>query len=176
MTDVDTRCLDAFPSWLRSLAEDALVLSVVVADEAAPEAARRQAAGALSYLFKSLDLVPDGIEDLGLLDDAFVLRVAARLATHVEPVPALQNLAREAELVSDFLGVDYPRLERFVAGLGRLTVRGRSVDDVLGSPGVAASFAGEVRGWAKDYVVPSFGRDAKNLVKLRSFLKTKLPA
>ncbi len=176
MSDVDSRCLDAFPGWLRSLAEDALALSALVTDASAPEGARRNAAGALSYLFKSLDLVPDGIEDLGYLDDAFVLRVAARLAHHSEPLPALEKLAHEAELVSDFLGVVYPRLERFVAGLGHLSVRGRTVDDVLASEDGSASFVGEVRGWANDYVAPPFGRDAKNLVKLRSFLNAKLPA
>lgn len=174
--DVDSRCLDEFPAWLRSLADDALVLCAVVADTAVHEDARRPAAAALSYLFKSLDLIPDGIEELGYLDDAFVVRVAARLASHVEPIPALERLAHDAELVSDFLAVDYPRLERFVAGLGKLTVRGRSVDDVLASSDVGESFIGEVRGWAKDYVVPAFGRDAKNLVKLRSFLRAKLPA
>jgi uncharacterized membrane protein YkvA (DUF1232 family) len=176
MSDVDSRCLDEFPAWLRSLADDAIVLGAIVADGAAPEDVRRHAAGALSYLFKSLDLIPDGIEELGYMDDAFVVRVAARLATQVEPIASLERLAHDAELISDFLAVDYPRLERFVAGLGRLTVRGRSVDDVLASADVTQSFVGEVRGWAKDYVVPAFGRDAKNLVKLRSFLRAKLPA
>jgi uncharacterized membrane protein YkvA (DUF1232 family) len=176
MSDVDSRCLDAFPAWLKSLAEDALALSTVVADASAPEGARRSACGALFYLFKSLDLIPDGIEDLGFLDDAFVFRVAARLGSHVEPIVAFEKLAHDAELISDFLDVEYPRLERFVAGLGRATVRGRSVDDVIESPEVTASFVGEVRGWAGAYVVPPFGRDAKNLVKLRSFLAAKLPA
>ena len=176
MSDVDSRCLDAFPAWLRSLAEDALGLSSVVADEGAPEQLRRGAAGALSYLFKSLDLIPDGIEDLGFLDDAFVFRVAARMASHGETVPGLEKLAHDAALVSDFLGADYPRLERFVASLGTVVVRGRAVDDIVATPSVAASLVGDVRGWAASYVVPSFGRDAKNLVKLRAFLSKKLPA
>ena len=34
-------------------------------------------------MFKSLDLIPDGLEGLGFLDDAFVLRVAAGLAVAV---------------------------------------------------------------------------------------------
>ena len=176
MSDVDSRCLDAFPAWLRSLADDALGLASVVADEGASEPGRRGAASALSYLFKSLDLIPDGIEDLGFLDDAFVFRVAARMASPGEASPALEKLAHDAALVSDFLGVDYPRLERFVASLGNAVVRGRSVDDVVSTPSVAASLVGDVRGWAGSYVVPSFGRDAKNLVKLRAFLSKKLPA
>jgi uncharacterized membrane protein YkvA (DUF1232 family) len=179
MSDVDSRCLDAFPAWLRSLTEDALGLSSVVADEGAPEPLRRGAAGALNYLFKSLDLIPDGIEDLGFLDDAFVFRVAARMVSPGEGAPAhekLETLAHDAALISDFLGVEYPRLERFVASLGTAVVRGRSVDDIVATPSVAASLVGDVRGWSVSYVVPSFGRDAKNLVKLRAFLSKKLPA
>jgi hypothetical protein len=33
--------------------------------------------GLAQRIFKSLDLIPDGIEDLGFIDDAFVFRVAA---------------------------------------------------------------------------------------------------
>jgi uncharacterized membrane protein YkvA (DUF1232 family) len=176
MSDVDSRCLDAFPAWLRSLADDALGLASVIADAGAPEFARRSAAGALSYLFKSLDLIPDGIEDLGFLDDAFVFRVSARMGSQGDSVPAFEKLAHEAGLISDFLGVEYPRLERFVASLGKSTVRGRAVEDVVSTQTVAASLVGDVRGWAASYVVPPFGRDAKNLVKLRAFLSKKLPA
>src|SRR5215471_7241828 len=116
MSNVDARCLDAFPAWLRSLSDDAVSLASVVEDDAAPEPSRRGAASALNYLFKSLDLIPDGIEDIGFLDDAFVFRVAARLAVHAEGgSPVLEKLATDAELISEFLGVEYPRLERFVA-------------------------------------------------------------
>src|SRR3954454_8618117 len=98
MSEVDTRCLDAFPEWLRSLGEDALALSAVVADGAQPEALRRRVAGALNYLFKSLDLIPDGIEDLGFLDDAFVFRVAAA-AVQADGVPeVLTALTSDAAL------------------------------------------------------------------------------
>jgi uncharacterized membrane protein YkvA (DUF1232 family) len=174
--DLDSRCLEAFPAWLRSLADDALALAGIVEDEQAPEPARRGAASALNYLFKSLDLIPDGIEDIGFLDDAFVFRVAARLAAHSDAaLPALDKLAAEAELVADFLGVEYPRLERFVSALGKTPVRGRSVDEIVSTPSVRTSFVGDVRGWAQSYATPSFARDSKNLVKLRSFFGKKLP-
>jgi uncharacterized membrane protein YkvA (DUF1232 family) len=77
MTDLQTRCLDAFPQWLSSLADDARVLLSRVQDETEPASVRKELAAALNYVFKSLDLIPDGIEDLGSVDDAFVLRVAA---------------------------------------------------------------------------------------------------
>lgn len=177
MSNVDSRCLDAFPDWLRSLADDATALGAVVLDDSQPESRRRALAGALNYLFKSLDLIPDGIEDLGFLDDAFVFRVAAaRAAVGDGASDALARLAGDTALLKEFLAADYARLEKFVAGLESGAARGRTVDQIVTDGTVRSAFASDVKGWTGSYVVPSFGRDAKNLVKLRSFLATKLPA
>lgn len=175
ISDVDAKCLDLFPEWLDSLGEDANALAAVLDDPEQPEPIGRSAAGALNYLFKSVDLVPDGIQDLGFLDDAFVFRVAADLVSKGEGTPEpFTRLASEATLVRQFLGTDYEHLERFVASLGNEPVRGRTVDEIISDPGVRTAFVGEVRGWAASYLTPSFGRDVKNLVKLRSFLKKRL--
>lgn len=174
ISDVDAKCLDRFPEWLESLGKDAVALAAVLDDPEQPEVARRSAASALNYLFKSVDLVPDGIQDLGFLDDAFVFRVAADAAKGEGAPESLARLASECELVRQFLETDYERLERFVASLGNEPVRGRTVDEILSDPGTRTAFLGEVRGWATTYVAPSFGRDVKNLVKLRSFLKKRL--
>ncbi len=139
MSDIQSRCLDAFPQWLRSLADDArAVAAALEAGVFANDTARRQLAGALNYLFKSLDLIPDGIEDLGFIDDAFVFRVASAAALGFEPAARgkdastpLERLAAEAELIREFLGPDAARLERYVAALGHGSARGRSVDDIV---------------------------------------------
>jgi len=175
MADSDERCLDQFPQWLASLGDDALALGQVLSGESLPEAARRQAAGALNYLFKSLDLIPDGIEELGFLDDTFVFRVAASLAGDAGADEAMKRLAADAELIREFLGEDYVRLEKFVQGLQQGAVRGRSVDEIVTDAAVASDLTGEVKGWAAAYEAPSFTRDEKNLVKLKSFLGAKLP-
>src|SRR5215470_7464213 len=86
MTELEARCLEAFPNWLRILGDDARALSKWVASDGTPDAARRSLIAALNYLFKSLDLIPDGIEDLGFVDDAFVFRVASSLALHESSV------------------------------------------------------------------------------------------
>ncbi len=183
MTELDTRCLDAFPEWLRTLAEDARALAGLVDNAELPEPARRQCVVALNYLFKSLDLIPDGIEDLGFIDDAFVFRVAAAGAIDgsaeagtADGTGTLARLADQTGLIREFLGDDYGRLAAYIRGLESMTVRGRSVDDVLGDGEVRAAMMSEVRGWAEAYVAPGFSRDEKNLVKLRSFLGAKLPA
>jgi dTDP-4-dehydrorhamnose reductase len=49
---------------------------------------KRYVTSGLNYIFKSLDLIPDGIDDLGFCDDAFVIRVAAALACEADPSAA----------------------------------------------------------------------------------------
>ena len=58
-----------------------------------------------------------------------------------------------------------------------LQSRGVQVVAAVGSgeEGVRRDFLNEVTGWATSYEPPTFGRDEKNLVKLKSFLSAKLP-
>lgn len=171
-----TRYLDMFPSWLRTLGEDAGALGNVVSGEANDEV-RRYVTSGLNYIFKSLDLIPDGIDDLGFCDDAFVIRVAASLAVEAEPTAAegvVGRLAEEAKAVSDFLGDDYPRLVAYVQGLRKGAARGRTVEDIMTDAAARTSFVHEVSAWSAEYQVPSFTRDVKTLIKLKAFLSAKL--
>ncbi len=180
MEELDARCLEAFPGWLRGLNADSRALGDLVEGARGSEAARRHLVGALNYLFKSLDLIPDGIEDLGFIDDAFVFRVASALAIAEDPgisssESAIGRMAEDAALIREFLDDDYPRLEAYVRGLGQVSARGRSVDQVIADDSQRAELAREVRSWADAYDAPSFNRDEKTLVKLRAFLSAKLP-
>src|SRR5689334_23106306 len=109
MTMTDTaalaRYLDMFPAWLRTLGEDAGALGSVV-QAGGDDEVKRYVTSGLNYIFKSLDLIPDGIDDLGFCDDAFVIRVAAALAVEAEPAAkdgVVGRLADEAKSVEDFL-------------------------------------------------------------------------
>src|SRR6202042_3181650 len=85
MTDApDPKYREMFPAWLRSLGEDAGALGTLVSGNASADVKRHVIAG-LNYIFKSLDLIPDGIDDLGFMDDAFVLRVACAFAVDARP-------------------------------------------------------------------------------------------
>lgn len=179
MSEEDTRYLEVFATWLRSLAEDARALSGVLSSQEHPEEVRRPIAAGLSYLFKSLDLIDDGIEGLGYVDDAFVLRVALRAIPEAhlssDGLPeVLGKLAGQADFVQEFLGADYERLEAFVRTLGSLNVRGRSVDALLSDPSVTEEFVADVNAWANRYEAPALGQDAHQAVKLRAFLGAKL--
>jgi uncharacterized membrane protein YkvA (DUF1232 family) len=182
MSDVNARCLEVFPGWLRTLGEDGEGVVGTLSEPKVSEGARKSLVSGLNYLFKSLDLIPDGIDDIGYLDDAFVLRVAADIAVRdgLEGAPedslaVVRRLADEVALVKEFLGADYRRLETYVIGLRRGSARGRSVDDIVGSADTLAEFVADVRGFARSYAAPSFTRDAKNLITLRAFFDAKLP-
>ena len=177
---IDPRFLEIFPSWLSSLGEDAAALGDTIGKQAAAKAhdgARRYLIAGLNYIFKSLDLIPDGIDDLGFCDDAFVIRVAAALACEGEPAAkegVVGRLAEDAHAVEDFLGDDYPRLVAYVKGLRKGAARGRTVDDIMTDVSARTSFVHEVTAWSKEYQVPSFTRDVKTLIKLKAFLSAKL--
>ncbi len=178
MTPLATRSLEAFPSWLKSLGQDAQKLAAIVENRSLPEGARRSAALALNYLFKSLDLIPDGLEDLGFVDDAFVFRVAAASAStadaQADSTGTLSRLAEEVGLVREFLSDVYPRLETYVASSATASARGRSVSDVLANDAACVEFVRDARQWGDAYAPPAFARDEKNLVKLKSFLSARL--
>jgi uncharacterized membrane protein YkvA (DUF1232 family) len=175
---IDPRYLEVFPQWLRSLGEDAAQVGDLLKSGAPDDEATRSLIAGLNYIFKSLDLIPDGIDDLGFLDDAFVLRVACDLAAAAKPDAkqgVVERLSDDAHAVRDFLGADYARLEGYVRGLRRGAARGRTVDDIVGDQETRAQFLSEVRAWSKGYQVPTFTRDQKTLVKLKAFLNAKLP-
>jgi uncharacterized membrane protein YkvA (DUF1232 family) len=182
MADTRHNHLELFASWLRTLGEDVEDLGAVVQSREVAAPARQVIAGGLNYLFKSLDLIPDGIDDIGYLDDAFVLRAAADLALRddvsslgADELRSLNRLAEDADAIKEFLGADYARLEAYVTGLRKGTSRGRSVSDILEDATTQASFLSDLRGFARNYQAPSFAREEKNLVKLKAFFDAKLP-
>jgi len=182
MSDQTAKYLDTFPTWLRSLGDDAEHLAALLGEKGLSQTAAQAVAGGLNYLFKSLDLIPDGIDDIGYLDDAFVLRVAADLALRedtgeadAEKLRAINKLANDCEMLREYLDKDYARLEAYVSGLKKGAARGRSVDDIIGDDNVRNEFLSDVRGFAKSYESPSFSREEKNLIKLRAFFDAKLP-
>ncbi len=174
--------LETFPGWLRNLgleAEDMVQLLLV---PGVAQDAREAIAGGINYLFKSLDLIPDGIDDIGYLDDAFVLRVAADLACREslgeatdEQAETLRRLAGECDTVRNFLGDHYPRLETYVVGLRNGAARGRSVADILGDDEICKELVSDVSGFAQSFESPSFAQEEKNLIKLKAFFDAKLP-
>jgi uncharacterized membrane protein YkvA (DUF1232 family) len=167
--------LDQFGTWLADLGKDVGALAELLRVNAEHESAK-SIAGGLNYVFKSLDLIPDGIDDLGYLDDAFVLRVAALHARQAGLTgEALERLAGQVETLRTFLAQDFDRLESYVASLQTGSARGRSVEQILGDSALRSSFLGELQIWSEQYQAPGFTKHSKTLVKLKAFLSAKLP-
>jgi uncharacterized membrane protein YkvA (DUF1232 family) len=182
MSDARRDYLEQFSTWLRTLGEDVERVGRIAAGEELPEPARQALVGGVNYLFKSLDLVPDGIDDIGYLDDAFVLRVAVEqgmrespMRLDAEPARVLSRLGEDAAIIQQFLETDYGRLASYVSGLRKVAARGRSVQDILHGDEVRAAFLSDLRAFAQSYEPPNFAREEKNLVKLRAFFDAKLP-
>ena len=181
MSEEHAPYFEAFPVWLRNLGEDVEELAGLLDDASLGEEARESVAGGLNYLFKSLDLIPDGVEHLGYLDDCFVVRVAAELAlgaaddAGTEALRVLGRLANEAEVIHDFLGDDFDRLLTYVKTLRRGAARGRSVNDILTDADTRAEFLQDVKVFCDGYKNPGFPTEEKSLIKLKAFLDAKLP-
>jgi uncharacterized membrane protein YkvA (DUF1232 family) len=172
--------LDLFPDWLRSLAADVRALARALCDSRLDSEERLWIACALNYLLKSVDLIPDGVEDLGFLDDAFILRrvadeIARQRGGAAEHHPCVARLSSDCVVVNEFLGKDALRLGEYVSGLRIVSVRGRSPSDIVEDESLARQVADEAASWAESYVCPTFLRDEKTLVKLKAFLAVKLP-
>jgi hypothetical protein len=137
----------------------------------------------LNYLLRSFELIPEGLEDLGYLDDLFAFRVLAEQAVRADPGPdpsprdpegTLGRLAADTELLVEFLGDDFELLRAAALAASGAEAKGRSVDDLLEDPELRAAALAEVRAWSEGYAPPELSSGEHELVKLRSFLGTKL--
>jgi uncharacterized membrane protein YkvA (DUF1232 family) len=180
---VKKQCLDTFGSWIASLAGDIEVLLKVAGDESLERSAREAATGGINYLFKSLDLIPDGIDDIGYLDDAFTVRVSATFVKEAgmgglddEAKGRIEELAKDTELIKGLLGDElYERFVSYVRDLKNGAARGRMVSEIIEDESSMKEFEAETVQFCKDYEPLSFSKDEKNLIKLTAFFDAKLP-
>lgn len=174
-SEKESEFLQNFRSWLTRLPKDAELIGASLTDEGLSRETRLALASGLNYLFKSLDLIDDGIVGLGFLDDAFVLRlVVARLQQGAPE--ALSDLQKEAELVYEFLGALSPRFDRYIDSLAETRARGRTPAEIVDDPDSTREFVQEVRSFAQRYECPELPGESTAIVKLRSFLGAKLPS
>jgi hypothetical protein len=182
VTPLDERCLAEFGEWLAGMPGEVVALSDLLEQRNLPEPLRLFAARALGYLRRSIALIPEGIEDLGCLDVLFATRVrAARLVQELPDLSlrdesgTLARLTADAELVQEFLGEDFERSrEAWLTPMAR-EPDGFEVDEALESESYRAELLDKVRTWAEGYVAPVLELGENELVKLRAFLRTKLP-
>jgi uncharacterized membrane protein YkvA (DUF1232 family) len=183
MSEFDEKCLNTFPNWLESLPDDVRAILLAAKSGDTGEETKRILLGCINYLFKSLDLIPDEVEDLGYLDDAFVLRLSAKSALEkglgdvtVETKNRLQSLAQEVTVIQEFLSADvFKRLTAYTAHLRNGAARGRLVDELWEKPAMFADLVDETETFIATFKTPEFKKDEKNLIKLAAFFEARLP-
>jgi uncharacterized membrane protein YkvA (DUF1232 family) len=171
-----SRRLEVFSLWLKTLPADVRAMAALLTPRE-PEAVRVYVASALTYLTRNLDLIPDGIEGIGYLDDAFVIRTASALAVEqfgVGSPAALRRLAQDNDVVKAFLGPEYARFRTYVTGLRDYVSKGRTAVQVAASEELSKGIAAEAVEWCGEYKESPLKKDPAELDRLGNFLRSKL--
>jgi uncharacterized membrane protein YkvA (DUF1232 family) len=82
--------------WARAIRRDVHALWLAARDPRTPWTARLLALGVAAYALSPIDLIPDVIPVLGLLDEAILLPLAILLAIRLIPAPLLAEFRAAA--------------------------------------------------------------------------------
>ena len=82
--------------WARRVKRDALALWIAARDPRTPLAAKLLAAALAAYAFSPIDLIPDVIPILGLLDDLLIIPLGILLALRLIPPALMQDFRDRA--------------------------------------------------------------------------------
>ncbi len=88
--------LERLKGWARQLKRDTIALWLAARDPRTPFAAKLIAGATAAYAFSPLDLIPDFIPVLGLLDDLLIVPGGIWLALRLIPPPLLAELRANA--------------------------------------------------------------------------------
>lgn len=88
--------LDRLRERARSLKHQALTLWIAARDPRTPLAAKLVAGAVAAYAFSPIDLIPDFIPVLGLLDDLLIVPAGIWVALRLIPAPLLGEFQSEA--------------------------------------------------------------------------------
>lgn len=90
-------------AWAKALKRNVLALWIAARDERTPLAAKLIAGLVAAYALSPIDLIPDFIPVLGLLDDLLLLPAGIRLAIRLIPGSLMKEFRSKADQ-----GVDLP--------------------------------------------------------------------
>jgi len=83
--------------WARALKRESLALYYAARDARTPWYAKVLAGAIVAYALSPIDLIPDFIPVLGLLDELLLLPAAIWLALRLVPQPVLDDARKRAE-------------------------------------------------------------------------------
>ena len=89
--------IERLRQWARALKRDGAVLALAARDPAVPLAAKLLAGAVAAYALSPIDLIPDFIPVLGLLDDLLLVPAGIWLVLRMIPPEVLADLRMRAE-------------------------------------------------------------------------------
>jgi uncharacterized membrane protein YkvA (DUF1232 family) len=182
MSETDTAHAEKIKEWMASYREDVKrVRSAMLSDGPSPRA-RYTLAGALNYQLRKMDLTPDWTPEIGMVDDAMVLRTGASvfkinnlldLPPDVEQI--IEDLAGQDETVKVILGEErYEDLFQHVRGLIERRIHGRTPEEIVDDTDIREQFLAELDRYIARYQEPEIGDPAAFVRSLRRYIGAKL--
>ncbi len=95
------RWLGAAKAWARDIKRDVVALWIAARDTRTPFLARLLAAAVAAYALSPIDLIPDVIPVLGLLDDLLIVPLGIMLAIRLVPPALMSEFRGRAALRTD---------------------------------------------------------------------------
>ncbi|QJQ32216.1 DUF1232 domain-containing protein [Sphingomonas lacunae] len=89
--------IDRIRSWAHALKRDTLALWIAARSPDTPFIAKLVAAAVAAYAFSPIDLIPDFIPVIGLLDDIILIPLGIELALRLIPHELMERFRAEAE-------------------------------------------------------------------------------
>ena len=96
MADAPSGRLAGLRGWAKAIRRDVVALWIAARDPRTPWVARAFCAAVAAYALSPIDLIPDAIPVLGLLDEALLPPLAIALAVRLIPPPLMAEFRREA--------------------------------------------------------------------------------
>ena len=93
--------LPELKAWAQGLKREVLALWLVARDERTPLGAKLMAGAVAAYALSPIDLIPDFIPVLGLLDDLLLVPLGIWLALRLVPAELMAECRGKAALLAD---------------------------------------------------------------------------
>ena len=135
--------IQVIKKWLIDLGVNAQLFNELAGDEVLPMWVRSLAIGILRYLDARVDLIPDKLGFIGLIDDMLVMIVGLviimpqipeeRLTYYLQKYEAVDKIGEYEQIVKSTLGILWERLTRFVETLQKRTYKNKTIEEVAQS-------------------------------------------
>jgi uncharacterized membrane protein YkvA (DUF1232 family) len=135
--------LKVIKKWLIGLGVNAQLFIELAGDGALPMWVRKLAAGVLFYLNVRVDLIPEKLRFIGLIDDVLVMIVGLgiivpqipeeRLNNYCQKYEAVGQIGEYEQIIKSTLGILWERLTRFVETLQKRTYKNKTTEEVVQS-------------------------------------------